>query len=177
ARGDRGRFRGRGGGCCRAGNGGGGRGAPGRPRARPRLDGRAPPGGGAGAAEGRGPIPMSRVAPSAGTFVVLSGGSGGVKLAVGLAHVLGERLSVLVNTGDDFTHLGLAISPDVDTMLYSLGGVVNEETGWGRRNETWTFMRALAELGAPTWFRLGDGDLATHVDRTRRLQAGETLTA
>jgi len=120
---------------------------------------------------------MSRVAPSAGTFVVLSGGSGGVKLAVGLAHVLGERLSVLVNTGDDFTHLGLAISPDVDTMLYSLGGVVNEETGWGRRNETWTFMRALAELGAPTWFRLGDGDLATHVDRTRRLQAGETLTA
>jgi LPPG:FO 2-phospho-L-lactate transferase len=113
---------------------------------------------------------------AAGTYVVLSGGSGGVKLAVGLAQMLQERLAVVVNTGDDFIHLGLHISPDVDTVLYSLAGVVNEETGWGRRDETWTFMRALGELGGPTWFKLGDGDLATHVDRTQRLRAGETLT-
>ena len=76
----------------------------------------------------------------------------------------GERLAVVVNTGDDFEHLGLHISPDVDTVLYTLAGLVNEETGWGRREETWTFMRALGELGGPTWFKLGDGDLATHVD-------------
>ena len=94
-----------------------------------------------------------------------------------MAQLLGERLAIVVNTGDDFIHLGLHISPDVDTVLYSLAGVVNDETGWGRRGETWTFMRALGELGGPTWFRLGDGDLATHVDRTQRLRAGETLTA
>ena len=120
---------------------------------------------------------MSAQAVPAGTYVVLSGGSGGVKLAVGLAPLLGERLSVIVNTGDDFIHLGLHISPDVDTVLYSLAGVVNEETGWGRRDETWTFMRALGELGGPTWFRLGDGDLATHIDRAQRLRSGATLTA
>jgi len=119
---------------------------------------------------------MSPPSPPAGTYVVLSGGSGGVKLAVGLAQLLGQRLALLVNTGDDFTHLGLNISPDVDTVLYSLSGLINEETGWGRRAETWTFMRALGELGGPTWFKLGDGDLATHVDRTQRLRAGETLT-
>jgi len=119
---------------------------------------------------------MSPLAPAAGTYVALSGGSGGVKLAVGLAQVLRERLVVVVNTGDDFTHLGLHISPDVDTVLYSLAGVVNEETGWGRRDETWTFMRTLGELGGPTWFKLGDGDLATHIDRACRLRAGETLT-
>jgi LPPG:FO 2-phospho-L-lactate transferase len=119
---------------------------------------------------------MSPPMSAAGSYVVLSGGSGGVKLAVGLAQVLHERLAIIVNTGDDFTHLGLHISPDVDTVLYSLAGVVNEETGWGRRGETWTFMRALGELGAPTWFKLGDGDLATHVDRTQRMRAGEMLT-
>jgi LPPG:FO 2-phospho-L-lactate transferase len=119
---------------------------------------------------------MSPPATGAGSYVVLSGGSGGVKLAVGLAQILRERLTVLVNTGDDFTHLGLHISPDTDTVLYSLAGLVNEETGWGRRGETWTFMRALGELGEPTWFKLGDGDLATHIDRTCRLRAGETLT-
>lgn len=110
------------------------------------------------------------------TFVALSGGIGGAKLALGLAHVLGDRLSVVVNTGDDFVHLGLHVSPDVDTTLYTLAGVVNETTGWGRRDETWTFMRALDELGGPKWFNLGDGDLATHVERTRRLAAGETPT-
>jgi LPPG:FO 2-phospho-L-lactate transferase len=119
---------------------------------------------------------MSGPPSKAGTWVVLSGGSGGVKLAVGLAQLLGERLSIIVNTGDDFTHLGLYISPDLDTVLYALSGILNEETGWGRRAETWTFMRALGELGEPTWFKLGDGDLATHVDRTWRLRAGARLT-
>lgn len=112
----------------------------------------------------------------ASTYVALSGGVGGAKLALGLARQLGERLSIVVNTGDDFEHLGLAISPDVDTALYTLSGLVNEETGWGRREETWTFMAALEKLGGPTWFKLGDGDLATHVDRTARLAAGATLT-
>jgi LPPG:FO 2-phospho-L-lactate transferase len=111
------------------------------------------------------------------TYVALSGGIGGAKLSLGLARLLGERLSVIVNTADDFEHLGLAISPDVDTTLYTLAGLANPETGWGRREETWSFMRAIAELGGPTWFRLGDLDLATHVERTRRLRAGETLTS
>jgi LPPG:FO 2-phospho-L-lactate transferase len=110
------------------------------------------------------------------TCVALSGGVGGAKLSLGLAHALGERLSVIVNTADDFEHLGLHISPDVDTALYTLAGLVNEETGWGRSGETWTFMDALGRLGGPTWFRLGDGDLATHVDRTMRLAAGATPT-
>jgi LPPG:FO 2-phospho-L-lactate transferase len=110
------------------------------------------------------------------TYVALSGGVGGAKLSLGLAQLLGERLSIVVNTGDDFEHLGLHISPDVDTALYTLAGLVNEETGWGRRDETWTFMGALGKLGGPAWFKLGDGDLATHVDRTGRLAAGETLT-
>ncbi len=111
------------------------------------------------------------------TYVALSGGIGGAKLSLGLARLLGERLTVIVNTGDDFEHMGLAISPDVDTTLYTLADVANPETGWGRRDETWSFMEAVAQLGGPTWFRLGDRDLATHVERTRRLRAGETLTA
>ncbi|HEY7552246.1 MAG TPA: 2-phospho-L-lactate transferase [Hyphomicrobiaceae bacterium] len=111
------------------------------------------------------------------TYVALSGGIGGAKLALGLARLLGERLTVIVNTGDDFEHLGLAVSPDVDTTLYTLAGVANPDTGWGRRDETWSFMEAIAELGGPTWFKLGDRDLATHVERTRRLKAGETPTA
>lgn len=110
-------------------------------------------------------------------FVAISGGVGGAKLALGLAHVLGGRLAVIVNTGDDFEHLGLHVSPDVDTTLYTLAGIVNTETGWGRCNETWTFMQAFGALGGPQWFRLGDGDLATHVQRTCRLRAGDTLTA
>jgi LPPG:FO 2-phospho-L-lactate transferase len=111
------------------------------------------------------------------TYVALSGGIGGAKLSLGLARLLGERLSVIVNTADDFEHLGLAISPDVDTTLYTLAGLANPETGWGRRDETWSFMRAMAELGGPTWFQLGDLDIATHIERTRRLRAGETLTS
>jgi LPPG:FO 2-phospho-L-lactate transferase len=84
---------------------------------------------------------------------------------------------VIANTGDDFEHLGLAISPDLDTLLYTLGGVADTDRGWGRANETWTFMQALQALGGPAWFQLGDGDLATHVERTRRLAAGEPLSA
>ncbi|KAB2919144.1 MAG: 2-phospho-L-lactate transferase [Hyphomicrobiaceae bacterium] len=118
---------------------------------------------------------MTRAASQ--TFVALTGGVGGAKLALGLANLLGERLTVVVNTGDDFEHLGLYISPDVDTALYTLAGVVNPLTGWGRRDETWTFMQALQELGGPTWFKLGDSDLATHVDRTRRLRSGATPTS
>ena len=108
------------------------------------------------------------------TFLALSGGVGGAKLVLGLAEPLGDRLCVVVNTGDDFDHLGLLVSPDVDTALYTLAGIVNPATGWGRREETWRFMEALATLGGPVWFRLGDGDLATHVDRTQRLRAGAT---
>jgi len=110
------------------------------------------------------------------SVVALSGGIGGAKLALGLYCVLppGE-LIVVANTGDDFEHLGLSISPDIDTLLYTLARIDNPETGWGRRNETWTFMAALETLGGETWFKLGDGDLATHVERSRRL-AGETLS-
>ncbi|MCL4765038.1 MAG: 2-phospho-L-lactate transferase [Hyphomicrobiaceae bacterium] len=110
-------------------------------------------------------------------WVALSGGVGGAKLSLGLARILGDRLTVIVNTGDDFEHLGLHISPDVDTAIYTLAGLVNPETGWGRRDETWTFMSAIAQLGGPTWFKLGDADLGMHVERTHRLRAGESLTA
>ena len=111
------------------------------------------------------------------SVLALSGGIGGAKLALGLYRVLPpETLTVIANTGDDFEHLGLSISPDIDTLLYTLGGIDNPEFGWGRRNETWTFMAALESLGGETWFKLGDGDLATHVERTRRLAAGESLT-
>jgi LPPG:FO 2-phospho-L-lactate transferase len=109
--------------------------------------------------------------------LALSGGIGGAKLALGLYRVLPPgALTVVANTGDDFEHLGLAISPDIDTLLYTLAGIDNPELGWGRRDETWTFMKALGSLGGETWFNLGDGDLATHVERTRRLAAGESLS-
>jgi LPPG:FO 2-phospho-L-lactate transferase len=111
------------------------------------------------------------------SVLALSGGIGGAKLALGLYRVLppGE-LTVVANTGDDFEHLGLSISPDIDTLLYTLAGIDNPELGWGRRNETWTFMATLEALGGETWFKLGDGDLATHIERTRRLAAGESLS-
>jgi LPPG:FO 2-phospho-L-lactate transferase len=112
-----------------------------------------------------------------GFVLALSGGVGGAKLALGLYRVLPPgALTVVANIGDDFGHLGLTISPDIDTLLYTLAGLDNPELGWGRRDETWTFMRALAELGGETWFNLGDGDLAIHVERTRRLAAGESLS-
>ncbi len=109
--------------------------------------------------------------------LALSGGVGGAKLALGLARVLlPGRLTVVANTGDDFEHLGLHVAPDLDTLTYVLAGLDNTQTGWGRRDETWSFMAALEELGGETWFRLGDRDLAMHVERTRRLKAGETLS-
>lgn len=111
----------------------------------------------------------------AGRVLAISGGIGGAKLALGLYRALApDALTVVCNTGDDFTHLGLYVSPDVDTVLYTLAGLANREQGWGRADETWTFMHALEALGGETWFRLGDGDLALHVERTRRLAAGET---
>jgi LPPG:FO 2-phospho-L-lactate transferase len=110
--------------------------------------------------------------------VALSGGIGGAKLVLGLSRIVpAGDLVVIANTGDDFEHLGLAISPDLDTIMYALAGCDDPQRGWGRRDETWTFMAALAALGGETWFQLGDGDLATHVERTRRLAAGETLSA
>jgi len=114
----------------------------------------------------------------AGQVLALSGGVGGAKLALGLYRVLpSDTLTVVANTGDDFEHLGFAISPDLDTLLYTLSGQANPELGWGRAGETWSFMAALEALGGETWFRLGDGDLATHVERTRRLRTGESLSA
>lgn len=113
----------------------------------------------------------------AGQVLALSGGIGGAKLALGLSRILPSgALTVVANGGDDFEHLGLRVSPDLDTLIYTLAGLDNPETGWGRRGETWTFMAALECLGGDTWFKLGDGDLATHVERTRRLAAGETLS-
>jgi LPPG:FO 2-phospho-L-lactate transferase len=109
--------------------------------------------------------------------VALCGGVGGAKLALGLARVLGEDLTVIVNTGDDFEHLGLMISPDIDTVLYTLSGLADKERGWGRADESWNFMRALGELGGETWFQLGDRDLALHVLRTQQLRSGRPLTA
>ena len=111
------------------------------------------------------------------SVLALSGGVGGAKLALGLSRVLpADELTIVANTGDDFEHLGLAVSPDLDTLLYTLAGIDNPETGWGRLGETWTFMAALEHLGGETWFKLGDGDLATHVERTRRRAAGESLS-
>ena len=110
--------------------------------------------------------------------VALSGGIGGAKLALGLSRILAAgNLVVVANTGDDFEHLGLHISPDLDTLMYTLSGLANPDAGWGRAGETWTFMSAIERLGGETWFLLGDGDLATHIERTRRLAAGETLSA
>jgi len=113
----------------------------------------------------------------AGHVVALAGGVGGAKLADGLAQVLGERLTVVVNTGDDFEHLGFHISPDLDTVIYTLAGIANPATGWGVADETWNFMDQIARFGGPTWFKLGDRDLATHALRSERLWAGDTLSA
>lgn len=112
-----------------------------------------------------------------GSVLALCGGVGGAKLALGLYHSLrpGE-LMVGVNIGDDFEHLGLRISPDVDTVLYTLSGLADPTRGWGRKDETWNFMAALRELGGETWFQLGDQDLAMHVERTRMLRASKPLS-
>jgi LPPG:FO 2-phospho-L-lactate transferase len=110
-------------------------------------------------------------------ITALAGGVGGAKLAHGLAQILPpEDLTVIVNTGDDFEHLGLYICPDLDTVCYTLAGLANPETGWGRVDETWNVISNVEKLGGPAWFRLGDRDLATHLERTRRLKEGQSLS-
>jgi LPPG:FO 2-phospho-L-lactate transferase len=109
---------------------------------------------------------------SAGSVVVLTGGVGGVKLVRGLVELArDESIVAIVNTGDDFTHLGLRICPDIDTLIYTLSGLADASRGWGRADETWNFMEALRQLGAEDWFALGDRDLALHVERTRKLRS------
>ena len=110
--------------------------------------------------------------------VVLTGGVGGAKLVEGLQQVVpGPQLTAIVNTGDDFEHLGLPISPDIDTLLYTLAGLANTSLGWGREGETWSFMAAIKSLGGEDWFNLGDGDLALHVLRRMAKDAGHSLSA
>ena len=110
-------------------------------------------------------------------IVALAGGVGGAKLAHGLAQVLPpEDLTVIVNTGDDFEHYGLYICPDLDTVCYTLAGIANPETGWGRADETWNAIENLSKLGGLDWFKLGDKDLGTHLERTRRLKEGYSLS-
>ena len=112
-----------------------------------------------------------------GHVVALSGGVGGAKLAHGLSLALpAEDLSIIVNTGDDFRHLGLHIAPDLDSVMYALAGLSDPVRGWGRRDETWTFMKALKGLGGESWFQLGDADLALHVERSWRLAQGAELS-
>ena len=111
------------------------------------------------------------------THLALSGGIGGAKLALGLEYIFNStNLMIAGNTGDDFEHFGLNISPDLDTLLYTLSGKSDPERGWGLANETWSFMKAMKEIGGETWFQLGDRDLAIHVERTRRLKEGERLS-
>lgn len=109
-------------------------------------------------------------------ILALCGGVGGAKLAAGLADCLGSSLTVVVNTGDDFTHLGLRICPDLDSVCYALSGLNDPVRGWGRANESWAFMTALTRLGGPAWFQLGDRDLAMHVLRSTHLNMGSRLT-
>jgi LPPG:FO 2-phospho-L-lactate transferase len=110
-------------------------------------------------------------------IVALAGGVGGAKFAHGLAQILPpEDLTVIVNTGDDFEHYGLYICPDLDTVCYTLAGIANPETGWGRVNESWNVIENASRLGGPGWFRLGDQDLGTHLERTRRLKEGQSLS-
>jgi LPPG:FO 2-phospho-L-lactate transferase len=115
--------------------------------------------------------------PNRDRIVVLTGGVGGAKLVLGLMQVVPpEDITAIVNTGDDFRHLGLAISPDLDTLLYTLSGKSNTELGWGRAGETWGFMEAVRSLGGEGWFQLGDADLALHVLRSQALAADEPLS-
>lgn len=110
------------------------------------------------------------------TYLALCGGVGGSKLADGLARILpSDRLTIVVNTADDFDHLGLRICPDIDTVTYMLSGLVHPQRGWGRADETWACMETLTQLGGEAWFQLGDRDLAVHLYRTQRLKEGASL--
>ena len=109
--------------------------------------------------------------------VALAGGVGGAKLVDGLAKIIpGIDLTVIVNTGDDFDHFGLRVCPDLDTVCYTLAGIANPDTGWGLADESWNALNNITLLGGPTWFRLGDRDLGIHLERTRLLSAGKSLT-
>ena len=113
-----------------------------------------------------------------GHILALSGGVGGAKLATGLASRLApEALTIVCHTADDFVHLGLTICPDLDSVMYALAGRNDTERGWGLANETWTVLETLGGLGGAAWFRLGDQDLATHLQRSQRLREGASLTA
>lgn len=110
-------------------------------------------------------------------YLALSGGVGGAKLALGLSKILKpDQLTIVANTGDDFTHMGLYICPDIDSIIYGLAGMNDTQRGWGIRGETWEFLGAVKKLGGPDWFQLGDKDLATHILRTSKLHAGQKLT-
>ncbi|NKB53578.1 MAG: 2-phospho-L-lactate transferase [Rhizobiaceae bacterium] len=114
---------------------------------------------------------------SPGKIIALSGGVGGAKLVLGLSHVLpDDRLMVVTNTGDDFDHFGLRICPDTDTVIYTLADLADKTKGWGRADESWTFMKTTRSLGGEDWFNLGDGDLALHVMRTQALARGQSLS-
>lgn len=107
----------------------------------------------------------------------LAGGVGGAKMVQGLSQVISpQNLTVIVNVGDDFEFYGLKISPDIDTVCYTLAGLVNPETGWGLAEESWNAVEAAGNLGGPTWFRLGDRDLGTQIERTRRHKIGQPLS-
>ena len=121
----------------------------------------------------RAPLPGSG---RAGPVVLLAGGVGGAKIAHGLQAHLGERLTVVVNTGDDLERHGLAISPDHDTVMYTLAGLDDRERGWGLRDETWSVKEQLERLGQDAWFALGDRDIATHLVRTELLRDGTRPT-
>ncbi|MDB5714541.1 MAG: 2-phospho-L-lactate transferase [Sphingomonadales bacterium] len=113
-----------------------------------------------------------------GKVVILTGGVGGAKLVLGVAQIVPPAdILAIVNTGDDFRHLGLHVSPDIDTLLYTLSGKSNEAQGWGREGESWNFMSALRSLGGEDWFALGDGDLALHVQRSHLLSRGHRLSS
>jgi LPPG:FO 2-phospho-L-lactate transferase len=110
--------------------------------------------------------------------LAISGGVGGAKLALGLSGILApEQLLICANTGDDFSHLGLRICPDLDTVMYTLAGISNQQLGWGLADESWQFMAQLSALGGEDWFRLGDRDVATHVLRSHLLASGMSLSA
>jgi len=112
------------------------------------------------------------------SVVALTGGVGGARLVDGLAQVVPpEALKVIVNTGDDFVHWGLTICPDLDTIMYTLAGLAHPDQGWGLAGETFHALAMVERYGGPAWFRLGDRDLGTHVERTQALARGETLTA
>lgn len=110
-------------------------------------------------------------------IVAIAGGVGGAKLAHGLSMVMpADDFSIIVNTGDDFRHLGLSISPDIDTVMYTLAGLENTATGWGRDHDTFHALETIEKLQGPAWFLLGDSDIGLHLERTRRLMEGQSLS-